>query len=334
METVSVGIQNLYAPCSCACKYCLLQSSKKAEGVDYYRGRKIAERFIRWGKEHNLENLPCYSIAYCADYPELFDNISFNQAIGFAGASFLQCNGIEIKTISETDKFIAKLKIAGIKTIDVTFFGNEKYHDRFSVHTGDYRFMLQLAKSAKRHGMTCAPSIVITEENKDMLEALFNILGQITDISNIHSFLPDYRGRGYLMEDSRLTEKSYALLSDQVKSTMNIQRYQTEKDWLSDGKLPEYTKRALVITLREDNIEMLESMTCDEIVSYVENLDKDYYRAIPPINQLAELYGNPQNTKLYRLRDLLWMWQKRYRDENHITIYNVTDERFCYTIRS
>jgi hypothetical protein len=124
------------------------------------------------------------------------------------------------------------------------------------------------------------------------------------------------------------------MLSDKVKSTINIGRYKTENEWLLMGKLPECTKRALIVTLRKDNIDMLESMTCDEIVAYVEELDNDYYHTIPTINDLADMYGDINNMKLYRQRDLFWMWQKRYMEEYHIDIYNVTDERLCSTIRS
>ena len=136
------------------------------------------------------------------------------------------------------------------------------------------------------------------------------------------------------MEASRLTKQGYEMLSDKVKSTINIGRYKTENEWLSMGKLPECTKRALTVTLRKDNIEMLENMTCDEIIAYVEELDDDYYNTIPTINELADIYGDINNTKLYRQRDLFWMWQKRYIEENHIDIYNVTDERLCWTMRS
>ena len=79
---------------------------------------------------------------------------------------------------------------------------------------------------------------------------------------------------------------------------------------------------------------MFEKMSCDEIVAYVEKLDDEYYSAIPQINELAEIYGDRTNTKLYRLRDLLWKWQKQYIADYGIDIYNVTDERFCSTIRS
>lgn len=334
METVSIGIQNLYAPCNCACKYCLLQSCKKAEGVEYYRGKKIAERLVCWAKEKGLTNLPYYGISYCAEYPELFDNILFNASIGFSGANFLQCNGLAIRSEPETDDLIKKLKAAGITKIDTTFYGDEEYHDRFAARTGDFGFMLLLANSAVRNGIICSPSVVISEENKAQLDDLFNILVRVTDISCIHSFLPDLRGRGFLMEDSRLTKNSYEMLSDQVKSTINIKRYKSESEWLSIGKLPEYSKRALIITLREENIDMFENMACDEIIAYVEKLDDEYYRVIPAINELAEMYGDKNNMKLYRLRDLFWMWQKRYIQDNHIDIYDVTDERYCHTVRS
>lgn len=330
MQTVSISLQNLCAPCGCACRHCLLQSCKKAEGVDYFRGKKMAERFVEWGKSP----LSSYTVAYCAEYPELFDNIAFNQSIGAMGGSFLQCNGIKIRDRRETDDFTVRLKSAGISMIDTTFFGSEEYHDKFAARKGDYKFMMQLAESAVQTGIICAPSIVITEENKDMLDELISVLSEITGLQNIHTFMPDYRGRGALMEDSRLTKESYMALSGTIKSTLNISRYKTEAEWLSEGPLPEYTRRAVTITMRQDNIELLESMSCAEMVAYVEMLDDEYYAAIPTINELAKMYGDSSNTRLYRPRDLFWKWQKRYIEENHIDIYNVTDERLCYTIRS
>lgn len=334
MQTVSIGIQNLCAPCGCACRYCLLQSCKKAEGVDYFRGKKIAEKFIEWGKANNMSHLPHYYIAYCAEYPELFDNIAFNRAVGGMSGSFMQCNGINIRNKQETDDFVAKLKSSGISMIDTTFFGNEEYHDNFAARKGDYNFMMMLAASAVRAGIICAPSLVISEESKNMLDDLISILSEITDIKNIHTFLPDYRGRGYLMEDSRLTKESYMALPYKVKNTINISRYKTEQEWLSGGELPQFTRRAITITLRKDNIELLESMSCEEIIAYVEKLDDDYYKVIPTVNELAQMYGDKTNTRLYRPRDLFWKWQKRYIAENHIEIYDVTDERLCNTVRS
>lgn len=334
MKTLSIGIHNPCVPCSCACKYCLLQSCKEAEGIDYYRGKKLAERFISWAKNKNITPLPYYCISYCAEFPQLLDNISFKKANGFSGAAFLQCNGLQIRNIPETDIFIQNIKSAGIESIDTTFYGSSKYHDSFAAREGDYDFMLLLARRAAALGLNCSPTVVISKENLSMLEKLFDILEGIPGIGRIHSFLPDYRGRGYLMEEARITVQDYEKLPEKIKRTFNISRYKTQKDWLSLGVLPEYTQRALTVTLRKDNIDLFENMSCDEIIAYVEKLDDDYYKAIPSINELAEIYGNKENEQLYRLRDLFWMWQKRYIRENHLSIYDITDERYCNTIRS
>ena len=68
-----------------------------------------------------------------------------------------------------------------------------------------------------------------------MLDELFDTLESIPGIGRIYSFLPDYRGRGYLMEKARITVQDYEKLSDKIKKTFNISRYKTQKDWLSSG---------------------------------------------------------------------------------------------------
>lgn len=132
-------------------------------------------------------------MGYCAEYPQLIDNIKYNKANGFIGASFLQCNGIKIRTSNETDEFISEIMSAGVENIDTTFFGDREYHDLFSGRCGDYDFMLQLATRASALGLKCSPTVVITQENINMLDDLFHILYSIPEIKEIHSFLPDYR---------------------------------------------------------------------------------------------------------------------------------------------
>jgi hypothetical protein len=332
MQTISIGIQNNCAACGCACKYCLLQSDKKASGIDYYRGKRLAERFAQWKKTSETQLPIYYCIGYCAEYPELFDNIRFNKTLGFVGGDFLQCNGIKIRNEAETKELIKRIKAAGIAMIDTTFFGTKEYHDQFAARQGDFEFLLRLSKCAVSEGIVCAPTFVICEENKGMLSDLFDILTEITGLK-MYSFLQDYRGRGYLLENSRLRIESYEKLPEKIKNTFNKVRYKTESEWLNEGKFSEYTERAIIINLRQDNIELFENMTCEEIIYYVENLDDEYYNTIPKINELAKMYGDFNNNRLYQSRDLFWKWQKRYIAENNIKIYDVTDERFCSSVR-
>lgn len=319
--------------CGCACKYCLLSSEKKSCGVDYYRGKRLAQRFLDWKLSGGYQLSLYYSIGFCADYPQLADNISFNRKLGFPGAEFLQCNGIRIMDNKETIMFVITLKESGITRIDTTFYGTQEYHDRFAARKGDYAFMLRLAEAAVNAGIICSPSMLLCEENLGMVGEVFDTLSPIAGTTHIHAFPQDYRGRGYLLEGSRLTSTGYEMLPLRVKEAFNIMRYKTEAEWLM-SPLPEHTQRVLNIAIREDNIEMLENMSCDEIISYVEKLDDAYYDAIPTINVLAELYGDKDNTRLYRPRDLFWKWQKRYLQDNNIHIHDVTDERLCGAVRS
>lgn len=335
MQTISFAIQNLCAPCGCSCAYCLLQNCHKTEGVDYFRGKHLAERFVEWGKTNgNGLKLDHYGIAYTIEHPELYDNLAFNQSIGAPCGKFMQINGIRMRDEAEIDALIKKLYAAGITMIDTTFFGDEAYHDAFAGRKGDYPFMLRLAAAIEKVGIVCAPSIPVFENNKHLLDGLFDVLSQVVDPVNIHFFLNDHRGHGEKVDHLRLTEEGYASLSDTVKKHLNLSRYRTERDWLSSDELPEYTRRFLVISLLPDNIDLFERMTCEEIIAYVEALDDAYYASLPSINELAKLYGDPTDTRYYRVRDLAWKWQKRYREEHGITLYDVTDERLCHTIRS
>ena len=46
---------------------------------------------------------------------------------------------------------------------------------------------------------------------------------------------------------------------------------------------------------------------------------------MPEPQELAQLYGNPANDQLFRLRDLLLQWRQRYMAE-HGEMYDMTDE--------
>ena len=67
--------------------------------------------------------------------------------------------------------------------------------------------------------------------------------------------------------------------------------------------------------------------TIERKLRRVEALDEAYYNAIPPLEQLADLYGDPDGDALYRQRDLFHRYQRRYIREHGLALYDVTDER-------
>jgi hypothetical protein len=194
--------------------------------------------------------------------------------------------------------------------------------------------MMNIVKAVKSIGMTLQPTVFICEENKNEISDLISILKEYIDInSKVHAFLQDYRGNGENLEGIRLTKQSYEKLPVDAKGMVNISRYKTESEWLQSNDFSKETSRNLKLSLLPNNINSFENMSCDEIIEYLVELDEKYYSAIPNIYELAKLYGNKENQRLYRQRDLCWKWQKQYIKDNNLSLHNVTDERICGSIR-
>ncbi|MHB1483076.1 MAG: radical SAM family protein [Saccharofermentanales bacterium] len=335
MINKGLGIVNHNVPCSCACKYCFFRSCKKAYGIPYYRGEKIALRFNEWRKEKMLTDFSLnYSISHCADYPELVNNIELNKLFGFTGYMFLQINGIDFKNKTELAKYFKNIKKAGVTNIDTTFYGLENYHDKFAARKGDFKYLFDIISASLDVGLASEPTFVILEENKNQLdELIFLLKNHIGNDVKIHGFLQDFRGNGEYLEGARLLRQSYDSLSDKVKNHINISRYKTENEWLKDNNFIQFSSRNLVLALRPDNIDMLEQMSCEEIINYIIDLDENYYNLIPSVEILAKSYGRQDCQKLYRQRDLHWKWQKQFIKDNKIVLHDVTDERLCGSYR-
>ena len=87
------------------------------------------------------------------------------------------------------------------------------------------------------------------------------------------------------------------------------------------------------MTLRPENVELFEGLSFEETIAYLEKLDDDYYAAIPTVEELAKIYGNPNGDCYYSARDLYLNYQRRYIADHNIEIYDINDERQCFSRR-
>jgi len=318
--TVSLYILNLLAPCRCKCRYCFLCSEGKCGGVPYGRGEALARRIYE-----ALPALPLsYTCGYCYDYPELARNIAFNRELGFQGAGYLQINGIAMRDDNALRAWLQELREAGATTINATFYGLEPTHDAFAARPGDFAYLLRILRAAQALGYEALCTFPLTEENKDEAAPLLSLL-EGEGLTQFFGFLPDHRGRGAELESIRLTRASFEALPEKVQGRANLSNYKAEAEWLRAG-LPAPERRQLRLVLSEENIAHWEGLSPSQIVDELEALDDAYRAALPPMEVLARLYGDPRNERLYQARDLRWKWQSRWLRENDIQIYDVTDE--------
>lgn len=327
MKTVSFSIENLCVPCGYRCRHCLLGYDGNTIGVGYEQGKNFARRIAG---ESPVEF--SYYIGFCMDTPMLFDHIAFCREIGSPAGQFLQMNGFREKPYEEVEGIMERIKSAGIEMIDLTFYGLSDYHDAFAGRRGDFLFLTKMLTAANKANLPVNISVPITEDNAGQIERLFDHLSAYkTD--GLSLFLPHSKGRGWFLESKRLKRSTLEQLPPSVQAHMPKVRTQSEAQWLSENEFPEPDKRYLTLSLTPDDFERYSGMSAEEMISELETLDDAFYAAVPPVTELAKIYGDPSGDRLFRYRDLVLLWVKRYVRENGLKLHDMTDERGSFSIR-
>lgn len=331
MKTVSINVMNLCVPCENRCRYCLLSYDGRVNGVEYKRSEAYAQRFYEWLREKRPDLSFLFGFGYSMEHPNLLEAIDFCRSIGSATGEFLQFDGMKFRSDTELEELLHQLQGHGIELIDLTFYGTESYHDRFAARAGDYRLMINTLKQANKVGLDVTVSIPITHENVDQIDELIAELEQYRT-QRITCFVPHSEGRGRLLDSVRFSKEDYEKLSENVRKRINTNRFKTEKEWLQSG-FPVNEKRVLTVTLTPENVDSFEGMSFEETIAYLEKLDDDYYSAIPTVEELAKIYGDPDGERYYSARDLYLNYQRRYIADHGIEIYDINDERQCFSRR-
>lgn len=327
METVSFQIENLCVPCNCRCRHCLLAYDGHTIGVEYERGKALARRIAA---EAPVEF--SYYIGFCMDTPMLFDHIAFCQEIGSSGGRFLQMNGFREKPDQDMRDLMDRLKHAGVELIDLTFYGLPEYHDTFAGRRGDFRLLTAMLAAANEARLPVHISAPITEDNAGQAERLLDLLSAYKT-EDMRFYLPHAKGRGRFLEERRLRTSTLDQLPPAVRAHMPKVKTQSEARWLSENAFPEPEKRSLTLSLTPDNLARYAPMSAADMIAELEALDDAFYAAIPPTSELARSYGDPLGDKLFRYRDLVLLWTKKYVRENQIQLHDMTDERGHFSVR-
>lgn len=332
MDTVSINVMNLCVPCENRCRYCLLSYDGKTTGIEFERSKAYAERFFKWIKKNRPELSFLFGFGYSMEHPNLINAIRFCQSIGSASGNFLQFDGMKFRTEQELFKLLSDLKSNGITLIDLTFYGTETYHDCFAARTGDFKLMINTLRMANEVGLDVTVSIPLTHENTNQIDDLLSQL-EAFQTAQISCFVPHSEGRGRLLDKVRFTLEDYEQLSDRAKGYFNRERFRPEKEWVTSAPLLQNKKRVLTVTLTPENIDFFEHLDFQDTIAYLEKMDDTYYRVIPNFETLLKAYGNTNGTKMYSARDLYLHYQKRYITDHKIAIYDVNDERQCFSRR-
>lgn len=332
MQTVSINVSNLCVPCCNRCRYCLLSWDGKLHGVDYDRSAAYAKRFFDWLKMNRPQLGFAFYYGYSMEHPRLPETVDFLREIGSPGGKFLQFDGMEFREKDEVLALLSQLKEHGIQLIDLTFYGSREYHDRFAARQGDFDYLMLILQSANEVGLAVNVGIALNHENANQAEDLLALLKKHR-LNHVFAFVPHGEGRGETLEPVRFCKSDYDNMPDTVKAVFNRRKFRPEGEWVTEGGFSVPCKRVLTLGLTQDNVDFFENLDFAETVSYLEDLDDSYYRAIPSLNELAALYGDAQEGRFYSERDLYLKYQRRYIREHNLNIPDMNNECSCFSRR-
>ena len=331
MKTASFSIANYCVPCHAYCRYCLLASCGKATGVDYKTGETLGGRIIREMKEARPDLACSYYIGYCMDTPDLPEYLRFSREHQGPSAKFLQMNGFAFREDQELAELMVNIREAGVEMIDLTFYGAEEYHDRFAGRKGDFRFLLRMLEAAGKAGLQVNASIPLIRENLDQMPELYEILAAYS-VDRCACFLPHSKGRGRSLQQQRITKQEFEQLPEEIRKTFTKTKHMTEAEWIASDQLIDPDKRSLTLVLKPDNIEKYNRMSAAEILAELEEMDDRYLQEMPSVQELARMYGDPQNQQLFRIRDLTLAWQQRFIADTGNRINDMHDETHHFSV--
>lgn len=332
MKTTSIAVQTLCVPCANRCRYCLLSWDGRVPGADYERSKAYALRFYEWLRENRPELSFQFYFGYSMEHPALMDAIDFMGSIGSVGGQYLQLDGLAFRDEARTAAFLAELKSHGIRAVNLTFYGLADYHDRFAGRQGDFDYLMTILRAAKSLGLEVSAGAPLTRENAGQAEALVRLLEQ-NGVPQLRFFIPHGEGRGASLAPIRLREQDLRLLPETVRARLNPRVYRTEREWLRTDPLPLPDRRMLTVSLTADNVDFFEKLPFDQTIGYLEQLDTQYYAALPPMHTLLARYGDGDSDALYSFRDLCLHLGRRHLAEHPNGLPDVTDERGCFSRR-
>jgi hypothetical protein len=216
--------------------------------------------------------------------------------------------GLYWRPDDEMSAWLKERQDIGIRVVVGSFAGYGKFHDAWAGRRGDFDFQMRTLATAADLGMEQHQRLFLTNSTIPLLDGLIERLdalsGQVEDRCVYPLF---YCGRARRMEDERITRETLDTLPEKIRRLYRSdwENWRSEEEWVESVRREDEASEEVTLSLEltEENIDRVESMSCDDIVAELEEKTHQAYAAIPSRAELCEKYGDPSNTRIYMFRN-------------------------------
>lgn len=315
LKDYQITINGFASRCHCKCKYCLLCSGdEKIKEVPFEKLKQLALKFRGFKEKYEINASLC--VYNCSEYPELAEAMKVDKEIAFT-SGYQNLNGTKIRKGAELKEWVNYLKSCGVKTANITWFGESETHDKFVNRKGYFEYLIDLVNALKSSGIPFNNMVVLYKSSMGQLEQLIDRLNAFGE--NIYYSLIAYRGNGKNVLDEFLVEEDKTMLPQFVFNTNLFDINRPEYEWIKmieKDEQPKLSRRMMFLVATPDNIDSYMQMTIEDILDMFHDMDFRLQSSIPSIKFLSETYGNRDGTMLSDFRSILWKWTDAYFNEN------------------
>lgn len=324
IHIAGIALYARIAPCAHHCRYCLL-GEKKLANISFSRFAALVDRFIDWKQQQGMKDFDVFHwvrFSYDFDIVVMTRWIKLWERLGRCPDMLL--GGLPLRPEDELRTWLLERKKAGIQEVHASFAGYGEFHDRWNGRKGDFEFQMKTLQIAAELGMELSQRLFVTNSTLPLLDGLLDKLEAIPAKIR-HRYLSPffYMGFAKQFEGERITEKVLDRLPERLMRLYraNKSNWRSERSWMEAVRTEEEAPEEVMLRLEPDefNIDRLEALSCEEITADLERQTRAAYRAIPSRRELCEQAGDPDNIRIYALRnDIERKWLDRYLDEHPV----------------
>jgi hypothetical protein len=316
------------SPCAHTCRYCSI-GDRTFSSISATRLIALYDRFRNWKLKKGIDEFQVQwahlGPSFNFDVATLMELTEHSRRCGDQWRR-IPLGGLKMLPKNEMQEWLEARQMLGYDSISASMAGHGEIHDHWNGRQGDFSFMLSTQEIAVKLGMELHQGFFLAKSTLPVLNETIELLNsKLGSPAKRYVRSIMYAGYGSHREEERITEEDWEHIPEWVLDIFkrDSQYLRSEREWIMFIRKGDYPRRENSLNLYVDdrNIDKIEARTCDEILDDLENRTSDVLSVIPSMEELCEIAGDCNGTKLYdNSFDLHRAWMDRYLDKHPLDV--------------
>jgi hypothetical protein len=324
VNITSIGLFTQMNACAHSCRYCCM-ADKKLVAIPLARFVRLIERFADWRDRTR----PGFRVAVANQYSseEETEALGINRHLSIRLGDDLgrmHLGGLKMRSESEMRAWLQTRYDLGTRFANASYAGIFDTHDSWNRRRGDFQHLLSLQTIAAEIGMELGQYLFVACSTFPQLEILLDHLEALPKQAKERFLVPfGYIGWARDLESDRITEEHREALSARLRRLLRpAQIWRSEREWIdAEGDNSVQEDFMLRLDVDETNIELLESMSCQNIFDDLAARTLAAYSTLPSWDELRDSSGDRSNRRIYANRsDIERKWLDAYLEKYSMAI--------------